>query len=89
MGESGSVTLGRHFREKLKKEHLAIDEAYCVMKSGNIFEPPEEDISTGEWKWRVEGSEPDGKWLVVVFSFKTVNSAFLITVYSVEARKRR
>ena len=47
------------------------------------------DIRTGEWKYRVEGYEPGGKWLAVAFSFKTVDRAFLITVFAVESRGRR
>lgn len=88
MSEGGRVIEGYHFRQELRSENIALAEAYFVLRSGNIYEPPELDIKTGEWKWRVEGLEPDGKWLVVVFSFKAVDCAFLITIYSVEARKR-
>lgn len=89
MGDGGRVIPGAHFRQKLQEEEIGIDEAYYVLRAGNIYEPPEVDIKTGEWKWRVEGLEPDGKWLVVVFSFKTVDSAYLITIYCVEARGRK
>jgi hypothetical protein len=36
----------------------------------------------------VEGQEPDGKWLVIVFCFKEVKRAYLITVFSVAAKAR-
>jgi hypothetical protein len=49
---------------------------------------PEHDIKRGEWKYSVEGHTPDGTWLTVVFSFKEVNRVFLITVFSVEAKRR-
>jgi hypothetical protein len=88
MSESGAIVPGRHFRDKLCEEGIQIDAAYLVMRAGNIYEPPEEDIATGEWKWKIEGLEPDGKWLAIVFSFKTIRCAFLITIYSVEARGR-
>ena len=45
-------------------------------------------LKTGEWKYRVEGHEPDGKWLAIVFCFKKVKRAFLITVFSVESRSK-
>lgn len=86
---SGEVIMGKHFREELAAENLTINDARVVMLSGGIYQPPDLDIKTGEWKYRVEGYEPGGKWLVVVFSFKTVDRAFLITVFSVESRGRR
>jgi hypothetical protein len=87
--ETGEVIMGKHFREELVSEGLTINDARVVMQSGTIYQPPEEDIKTGEDKYRVEGYEPGGKWLVVVFSFKAVEQAFLITVFSVESRGRR
>jgi len=60
---------------------------YCKMD--NIFHEPEPDTKTGDWKYRVEGTEVDGKWLAIVFCFKTEDTAFLITVFSVEARGKR
>lgn len=86
--EQGDILEGRHFREELRKEGLVIEDAYVVLRSGFIYEPPEIDIKTGEWKWRIEGPELDGRWLMIVFSFKTVDRAFLITVYSIEAKRR-
>jgi hypothetical protein len=88
MGESGNIIEGRHFRDKLKKEEIKRDDAFYVMRAGNIYEAPELDIVTGELKWKVEGLEPDGRWIVVVFVFKTVENAFLVTIYSVESRRR-
>jgi hypothetical protein len=58
------------------------------MKSGAIYNPPEQDIKTGEWKYRIEGFAPDGEWLAIVFCFKTRKRAFLITVFAVESRGR-
>jgi hypothetical protein len=82
--EQGSVRLGRHFRDELAAEHLDFEDAWAVMRSGTINEPQEVDIGTGEEKWKVEGNEPGGKWLAIVFCFKAIDNAFLITVYSVD-----
>jgi hypothetical protein len=46
-------------------------------------------LRTGEWKYRVEGHEPGGKWVVIVFSVKSLDQVFLITVFTVKIRKRR
>jgi hypothetical protein len=91
--EDGEIIPGRHFREELKAEELTFEDALCVMQRGSIYDPPEPDIKTGEWKYRVEGHEPGGKWLAVVFSFKEFDRTFLITIFSMKtsmkARRRR
>jgi len=87
--EQGGVVWGKHFKEELAKERVSFTGAWWVLRRGRIFDPPEQDIKTGEWKYRIEGHEPGGKWLVVVFSFKTVERAFLITVFSIEARGKK
>jgi hypothetical protein len=84
----GSVIPGKHFRDELRKEGLTIPDAWQVLRSGCICDPPECDIKSGEWKYTVEGYAPDGTWLRIVFSFKQVNEAYLITVFSVEAKRR-
>ncbi|SRR6266700_7323784 len=86
--EEGEVIPGRHFRDELAKEGIVFEDAWVAMRTGCIYEEPECDIKTGEWKYRVEGYEPGGKWLAIVFSFRTVDRAFLITVFSVEGRKK-
>jgi len=86
--EQGEVVPGRHFRDELLKEELFIEDAWVVLRTGCVSQPPEHDVKTREWKYRVEGYEPGGKWLAIVFSFKTVERAFLITVFSVESRRR-
>ena len=82
--EEGVVVPGAHFRTELANEGLYLEDAWIVLRSGAIYSPPELDMRTGEWKWKIEGKEPGGLWLCIVFSFKSVNRAFLITVYSVK-----
>jgi Domain of unknown function (DUF4258) len=87
--EDGILEPGKHFRKELAAEGLTILESNHVLKSGTIYDEPEPDGKTGEWKYRVEGHEPGGKWLVIVFTFREVNHVFLITVFSVESRSRK
>ena len=87
--EEGEVIPGAHFRQELAHEGLTIADAWQVLRSGRIYDPPEQDIKTGEWKYRVEGHEPEGKWIAIVFSFKTVRRAFLITIFSIASRSQR
>lgn len=82
----GKIIPGKHFREELANEGLIFPDALRVMKTGQIYDEPEPDPKTGDWKYRVEGREVDGKWLAIVFCFKAVDTAFLITVFSVKVR---
>jgi len=84
----GSVQWGSHFKKALEDERLTFPDAWHVLRTGRIYEAPERDIKTGDWKYRVEGNAPDGVWLVIVFCFKELDRTFLITVFSVEARRR-
>ena len=42
--------------------------------------PPEEDIKTGEWKYRIEGFTPDHYRIAVVFTLGS-DLAVFITVF--------
>jgi hypothetical protein len=88
LGSEGKIIPGHHFREELESEGLSFEDAWMVLSSGHIVDPPEHDVRTGEWKYRVEGFESGGKWLVIVFSFKTISRAFLITIFSVREKRR-
>jgi len=87
--EDAAVIPGPHFQKALAAEGLTFQDALAVMRSGNIYDEPEHDIGFGEWKYKLEGHETGGKWLGIIFSFKALDRAFLITVFSVEARRRR
>ena len=86
--EDGNIVQGRHFRDELAKEGLSFEDAWYVLRAGRIIDSPEFDIKSGEWKYIVEGYEPEDKWLAIVFSLKQIDMVFLITVYSVESRRR-
>lgn len=86
--EKGGVIPSRHFRDELSNEELDIEDAWIVLREGSIRHPPEENLRTGDWIYRIEGREPDGKWLVIAFCFKEVDRALLVTVFSVKQVKR-
>ena len=80
---AGRVIPGKHFREELANEGLDILDAHHVLRTGNIFQEPEPDIRSGDWKYRMEGTDLEGKPLAVVFCFKDESTGFLITVFSI------
>ena len=47
-----------------------------VLRRGVLYNESEQDIATGEWKYTVEGAEPDRKRLKIVFSFKRQTRRF-------------
>jgi hypothetical protein len=71
------LRIGRHFRDELRADNFGMTQALNVMRSGNIYETPECDIKTGEWKYRIEGYEPEGRRMAIVFCFKPQSLAFL------------
>jgi hypothetical protein len=86
--EEGEVVPARHFRDELANESISFADVWAVLRSGAIYDEPEQDIRTGEWKYRVEGYEPGGEWMAVVLTFKTRERAFLVTVFSIQSRRR-
>ncbi len=82
------VIPGKHFRDELANGSLILPDALRALKTGNIFQEPECDAKSGDWKYRVEGREVDGKWLAIVFCFRATDTAFLITVFSVEVKRK-
>ena len=87
--EKGEVIPGKHFRDELEHECLTFEQARSVLRGGRIYSEAEQDLKTAEWTYRVEGWDPDGKWLAIVFCFKSVNRAFLITIFSIKRRSKK
>ncbi|HLK34267.1 MAG TPA: DUF4258 domain-containing protein [Terriglobales bacterium] len=88
--EQGRVRWGGHFRKSLAEEKdVTLTDVWNVLRSGNIYEEPEQDIRTGDWKYRLEGHEAGGKWLAVVLTLRDENETFLITIFSIEAKRRK
>lgn len=80
---AGRLIPTKHFREELANDGLDILDAHNVLRTGNIFHEPEPDIRSGDWKYRMEGTDLDGKPLAVVFCFKDESTGFLITAFSI------
>jgi hypothetical protein len=88
LGVSGRIQPSRHFLGELKNETLTLVEAWQVLRTGTIFSAPEHDVATGEWKYGIEGKEPEGRSMAIVFCFKQIDYALLITIFSIERAAR-
>ena len=78
--EEGDVIYSKLFREELASDDLSMQDVLVVCRSGAISMAPEEDIKTGEWKYRIEGFTPDHYRIAVVFTFRS-DLAVFITVF--------
>jgi hypothetical protein len=81
--EDGFVTYSKHFREELENDRLDDSDALYVLKHGHIYREPEQDIKTGEWKYRIDGRTLENQEIAVVFCFKRADRCFLITVFAI------
>ena len=86
--ERGGLRRTDHFLKQLAERNLDILDAREVMRSGEIYQPPEQDPKTGEWVYKIEGWTSDRDWLVIVFRFGRKRTAVLITIYEDETRRR-
>ena len=67
---------------------VSLTDVWQVLRSGAIQQPAEVNEETGEWKYRMEGSTPDGYWLVIVFGFEEIDRACLVTAWEDEGKRR-
>jgi hypothetical protein len=80
----GEVIPTKHFREKLEMLGVSMVEALYVLGHGLILNEPEFDVRHQQWNYRIEGTEPDGEHLAIVFTFVEEVSGVLITIFLIE-----
>ena len=78
--EEASVIYTKHFRDEMIEDNLVTEDVLAVCRSGTIITPAEQDIKTGNWKYRIEGITTDGPRAAIVFTFRP-DMAVLITVF--------
>ncbi len=86
--ETGVVQPHPHFRRALADERLELADAWAVLRKGVVYDEPEFNVRFQQWRYAVEGREPGGKWLKIVFCFEEEDSALLITVFSIASLNR-
>ena len=86
---TGRIIPTRHFRDELANEKLDFQDALRILKTGHIYDEAEQDVKSGDWKYRCEGSVLDGKSFAIVIRFEAVDTLYLITVFSIRPKERR
>jgi hypothetical protein len=66
-------------------ENLDILDAHHILRTGQVFSEPELDPRHGDWNHRIEGAEPEGRRMAIVFCFKEQDVGLLITIFSIRA----
>jgi hypothetical protein len=82
----GRIRTTRHFREELAAEGLTVVDAFYVLQQGIVFNEPEHDIYFQQWRYRMEGTEPDGQYVSIIFTFDEPEEGVLITLFSDKSR---
>lgn len=83
--EQGDIVLTKHFRDELRAEGLTVPDAFYVLQRGYVFSEPEFNPRYQEWNYRMEGTEPDGKLVAIIFGFTEDEAGLLITIFSVKS----
>ena len=78
--EDGRIVYSRHFRDELAADDLTLQDVVTACRSGSVVSEPEQDIKSGQWKYRIEGLTADRFRIAVVFTFRTERAIF-ITVF--------
>jgi hypothetical protein len=85
----GRIIVGRHFREQLANERLILTDVWEVLRTGQIYNEPEPGHPHSGMEIPCRGLGAGRKWVAIVFTFKATDTAFLVTIFSVESRSRK
>jgi hypothetical protein len=77
----GRVIVSHHFRQAMvdATDPFAMEDVLSVRAQGAIGRPPEQDVRTGEWAYRVVGPDCAGRALAVIFVPLGPNAIKLVT----------
>ena len=76
-------------QESMSKQGVTTIDVVNALQCGQVLREPEWDDEFHNWKYRVEGRDAAGRWIAIIFAFKTFDLVFLITVFSIEARGKK
>jgi hypothetical protein len=78
--QEGKLHLTHCFGRQLETAGLSIIDAQIIIRRGTISDEPERDVSTGEWKYQIFGTAPEGEFVTILFCFDHRDEAVLIAV---------
>jgi hypothetical protein len=78
--EEGIVQYHPHFHQRCVDRKVDPMGAQHVLRKGTIFDEPEFEVRFQQWRYKVEGKDPDGGVLKVVFTFLSSDQVLILTV---------
>ena len=79
-----SIRLTQHARERMRERGIHLPQVRSVLRSGAVVQV-EQDIRTGEDKYRVAGSDADGGKLEVVAILQETETGRVVIVTVIDA----
>jgi len=78
--EDGIVQYHAHFYQRCLERKVDPMGAQHVLRKGMIYDEPEFEVRFQQWRYKVEGKDPDGTVLKVVFAFLAKDEVLVLTV---------
>jgi hypothetical protein len=78
--QGGIVEYHPHFERRCRERGVDPQDAQYVLRKGVIYDEPELDVRFQEWRYKVEGTPPDGAKLKIVVTFLERDEVLVITV---------
>ena len=79
--KKGNVLIGKHFRDQLDARRITMQDVVHALTGGVIRKPPERDVTTGQWKYAVDGLSVDDEPLTIVVAIIDEYSSYFVTVF--------
>ena len=81
-----SIRLTRHARNRMQERDIRLPQIRSVLKSGSVSQV-EQDIRTGDDKYRVVGRDRDGRMLEVVVNLIETERGRVVVVTVIDSSK--
>ena len=79
---SGRVFPSRHAKDMMKERNISMQDILWAFKYGKVLDPPEPNINTGDWKYKIVGNGIDIDNLSVVVTINEEKQhLIIITVF--------
>jgi hypothetical protein len=82
--EFGVVEFHDHFEKRCRERAIDPQDALRVLQKGTIYREPELDLRFQEWRYRVEGTTPEGQTIAVIIAFPEDDETLALTAIALK-----
>ena len=79
--KDGRVSITKHAKGQMAKRDIIMTDVLRVLQKGHIFQPPDRDVKTGAWVYRVEGHTVDSVSVKVAVEITDAGDINVVTVF--------